>query len=65
MKCADCAYYWADEDEQTPYCHYGYGDGYAPCEVEDSEWHECDDDEAEWYDELIEWYEEQTTTAED
>lgn len=48
MKCTECPYYWADaverigEDGKThlevvgrEYCHYGYNDGYAPCEVVD------------------------------
>ena len=36
MKCVDCGYWWADEEE-NPSCHYRYNDGYAPCEVEDKE----------------------------
>lgn len=61
MKCTDCVYYWADieeyvgEDGNThartvgnEYCHYAYNDGYAPCEVEDSEpdtpYGYCDED---------------------
>lgn len=45
MKCKDCVYYYADivlddeTDEFTEigdaYCHYGYNDGYAPCECDD------------------------------
>lgn len=50
MKCKDCVYYFADIREylgsdgewhayeaSREYCHYAYNDGYAPCEVEDSE----------------------------
>lgn len=45
MKCSDCAYFWPDVDERTgeptstAYCHYGYDDGYAPCEEEFDETH--------------------------
>lgn len=35
MKCVDCAYWWQDEDEDRPCCHYNRDDGYAPCEVEE------------------------------
>lgn len=35
MKCSDCPYYWEDENEDRPHCHYSYNDGYAPCEQED------------------------------
>ena len=37
MKCKDCPYCWADQDERFPSCKYPYNDGYAPCEVEDQE----------------------------
>ena len=38
MKCSDdnCGYWWADEGEEHPSCHYPYDDGYAPCEIEDN-----------------------------
>lgn len=36
MKCTDCPYHWKEEHEDYPCCHYGWNDGYAPCEVEDS-----------------------------
>ncbi len=38
MKCSDnCGYYWADEGDKYPHCHYPYDDGQAPCEIEDNE----------------------------
>ena len=37
IKCKDCGYYWADADGEIPYCHYGWNDGEAPCEIEDRE----------------------------
>ena len=43
IKCANCSYYWADFDDEIPYCHYQYDDGYAPCEIEDKE-RETEDD---------------------
>lgn len=42
IKCVDCPYYWKEENEKTPHCHYTYDDGYAPCEVDD---YETEDDE--------------------
>lgn len=41
LRCIDCLYFYADCDEQgnaygSPYCHYGYDDGCAPCEVDDA-----------------------------
>ena len=44
MKCADCPYYWKEENEDYPDCHYRWNDGYAPCEVEEI-YNEPDDDE--------------------
>lgn len=51
MKCVDCPYWWADieeyvgEDGKThvrtvgyEHCHYRYNDGYAPCEVEETDY---------------------------
>lgn len=49
MKCAECCYYWQDEDENRPRCHWEMrcpGD-LAPCEYEDDE---PQDDPDEWYD---------------
>ena len=43
MKCADCPYCWKDEGDKYPHCHYGYDDGYAPCEVEDSGYEQEDE----------------------
>ena len=38
MKCTDCAYCWADLDEEGRpvsyrYCHFDGPDGWAPCEI--------------------------------
>lgn len=36
LQCKDCAYYWREEDEKWPRCHYeslGTFDP-APCEIE-------------------------------
>lgn len=37
MKCTDgCGYFWQDEDEDYPRCHYPDNDPWpAPCEQED------------------------------
>lgn len=37
MKCADCPYHWKEENEDFPCCHYGWNDGYAPCEADEPE----------------------------
>ena len=40
MKCADsnCGYYWQDENEEYPSCHFPSDDPFpAPCEEEDWE----------------------------
>lgn len=36
VKCVDCPYHWREEGEEYPVCHYGWNDGYAPCEVDDN-----------------------------
>ena len=36
MNCAYCGYYWQDEDEDYPYCHYVGPNEWAPCEQEDN-----------------------------
>lgn len=38
---SNCGYYWKDEDEEYPRCHFD-GLGNAPCEEDD--WDDCDDD---------------------
>ena len=50
MKCIECCYYWQDEDENRPHCHFEprcAGD-YAPCEYETME---TADDPEDWDDE--------------
>lgn len=37
MKCIDCGYYFADGEGEQPCCHYQWNDGYAPCEVSETE----------------------------
>lgn len=37
LKCRDCPYFWQEDDEERPYCHYvslGSWDP-APCEQDD------------------------------
>ena len=34
MKCVDCPYYWKDENDDFPCCHFD-GLWEAPCEIED------------------------------
>lgn len=31
----NCGYFWQEEWEDFPTCHYPYDDGYAPCELEE------------------------------
>lgn len=38
MRCVDnCGYFWKDEDEAFPRCHFEGPDGWAPCEYEEIE----------------------------
>lgn len=37
MKCIDCSYWFSDDPNEAPFCHYSYNDGHAPCEEEDRE----------------------------
>ncbi len=32
----NCGYYWQEEGEQYPHCHFDGPDGWAPCEVEEN-----------------------------
>lgn len=38
MKCTDCPYYWIEQGEKVAHCHYEWDDGYAPCEVDETEY---------------------------
>lgn len=52
MKCKDCAYYWQDDDDDFPQCHFvklGRWDE-APCE-DDEAYEDIDRREREWLDE--------------
>ena len=33
----NCGYWWKDDDEDFPHCHYEGPDGYAPCEIDDED----------------------------
>jgi hypothetical protein len=37
MRCADCGYYWREEGEEFPHCHFEGLEGWAPCEAEEIE----------------------------
>ena len=37
MKCSECGYYWQEEGEQFPCCHFNGPEGWAPCEYEEEE----------------------------
>lgn len=41
MRCFECGYYYADERDEFPRCHF---EGWtAPCEYEDDYEEDCDD----------------------
>lgn len=51
MKCIDCPYYYAKNDEKET-CHYPWDDGYAPCEVDEpEETEDIDEEEFDYEDE--------------
>lgn len=33
----NCGYWWQEEGEDFPRCHFDGPEGWAPCEVEDNE----------------------------
>ena len=33
----NCGYWWKDDDEDFPHCHYEGPDGSAPCEIDDED----------------------------
>ena len=43
IACNICSYYYKDEGEESPRCHYEWDDRYAPCEIDDFEEEEEDD----------------------
>lgn len=45
IACGICPYYYKDEDDRFPRCHYELDDGYAPCEIDDFEEEEEDDED--------------------
>lgn len=45
MKCTECCYYWQDEDENRPRCHWEDPRFPAPCEYEAME---TADDPEDW-----------------
>ena len=56
MKCTECPWCWKNEYDSFPHCQYPYDDGFAPCEV-DEFFEEPNDDECEYWDELLEFME--------
>ena len=47
MKCADCGYYWKENWDDHPGCHFVGPHEWAPCEQEDD--HDDDYDDDAWY----------------
>lgn len=45
IACNICSYYYKDEDEESPRCHYEWDDRYAPCEIDDFEEEEEEDED--------------------
>jgi hypothetical protein len=45
MKCTECCYYWQDEDENRPRCHWEDPRFPAPCEYDTME---TADDPEDW-----------------
>lgn len=41
----NCSYYWRDEDEAYPCCHYNDPMFPAPCEEDDEDWDDDPDEE--------------------
>ena len=35
MKCTDCGYWWKEDCEKYPRCHFDGPEGWAPCEQEE------------------------------
>ena len=59
MKCADCAYYWKEEDERYAGCHWTIrcpGD-IPPCEEEEYDYDESyePEDMADYRDDMVDW----------
>lgn len=55
MNCKCCAYYWQEDGENFPRCHYESMGGFdpAPCEIEDNY------DEQEYENDIADLYEEE------
>lgn len=47
MKCVDCSYYWQDENDAFPRCHFERIADWdeAPCEYDDDDYEEPDYEE--------------------
>jgi hypothetical protein len=45
MKCEYCGYYWKDDDEKFPHCHYNGPDEWCPCNMEEPTYETEDYDE--------------------
>lgn len=37
LECKNCSYYWKEDYERYPTCHYDYDPYYAPCEERERE----------------------------
>lgn len=40
----NCGYFWQEEDEEYPRCHYPEDGTLAPCEYDDEDEEDCDDE---------------------
>lgn len=48
MKCIDCSYWYSDDLNESPFCHYPYNDEEAPCEREERDAETEDIDKEPW-----------------
>ena len=50
LKCANCGFFWQEEGENHPYCHWEVRcpDDKAPCEYDDDDYVEEPDCPDEW-----------------
>ena len=44
IACNICSYYYKDENDESPRCHYEWDDRCAPCEIDDFEEREEEDE---------------------
>ncbi len=43
MKCKDCGYWYKEDSESYPRCHYEGLDDWAPCNYEEPDYSDYDD----------------------